>query len=55
MHHCWPVKSTIVNLLIRLNGNLKCISGNLLSPLRAENKDIAAALQTFLTGVCNAG
>ena len=38
-------------MLIRLKGNLKCISSNLLSPLRAENKDIATALQTLLTGV----
>ena len=28
----------IVNLPIRLKGNLKCISGNLLSLLGAENK-----------------
>ena len=50
-HHDWPVKKAIVNLLIRLKGNLKCISGKLLSPLRAENKDFAIALQTLLTGV----
>ena len=36
---------------IRLKGNLKCINGNLLSPLGAESKEIPAALQTLLTGV----
>lgn len=40
-----------LSMLIRLKGNYKCISSNLLSPLRAENKDIATALQTLLTGV----
>ena len=32
MHHDWHVKNSIVNLLIRLKGNLKQISRNLLSP-----------------------
>ena len=39
----------IVNLPIRLKGNLKCISGNLLSLLGAENKYIVTTLQTLLT------
>ena len=33
--HDWPVKNVIVDLPIRLKGNLKCISGNLLSLLVA--------------------
>ena len=38
-HDCSVKKSPpIVNLPIRLEGNLKCISGNLLSLLGAENK-----------------
>ena len=49
--HDWTVKKAIVDLPIRLKGNLKRISGKLLSPLGAENKDIGAASQTLLTGV----
>lgn len=45
------LRKAIVNLPVRLKGNLKYISSNLLSPLGAENKDISAALQTLLTGV----
>lgn len=44
-------RKPIVNLPIRLKGNLKYTSSNLLSPSGAENKDISAALQTLLTGV----
>ena len=33
--HDWPVKNVIVDLPISLKGNLKCISGNLLSLLVA--------------------
>ena len=33
--HDWPVKNVIVDLPSRLKGNLKCISGNLLSLLVA--------------------
>ena len=36
---------------IRLTGNLKSNSSNLLSYLEAQNKDITAATQTLLTGV----
>ena len=39
------------NLPIRLKGNLKCVSSNLLSPLGARNKDIGAALHALLTEV----
>ena len=49
-HDCSVKKSPpIVNLPIRLKGNLKCISGNLLSLLGAENKYIVTTLQTLLT------
>ena len=49
-HHDWSVKSAIVVLLVRLKGNIKGISGNLLSPLRG-NKAIGPAMQMLLTGV----
>ena len=51
MCHDWPVKKAIVNLPIRLKGNLTHISGNSLSPMGAQNKDIGTASQTFLTRV----
>jgi len=47
----WPVKKAIVDLPIRLKGNLKLISGNSLSPLGAQNKDFSATLQTLLSEV----
>lgn len=34
-----------------MKGNLKCTSGNLLSPLDAQNKDIGAASQILQTEV----
>ena len=49
-HHDWTVKNAIVNLSIRVKGNLKSISGNLLSLLVAQNKDISAASKTLLIG-----
>ena len=49
--HDWSVTKALVDLPIRLKGNSKCISGNLLSPLVAQNKDIGAALQMLLTKV----
>ena len=48
--HDWPVQKSIVDLAIREKRNLKRIFGNSLRPLRAQNKDISAALQTLLTG-----
>ena len=45
----WPVWKAIVNSPISLKGNSKRISGNPLSPLGAQNKDIGAASQTLLT------
>ena len=41
----WSVKKAIVDLPIRMNGNSKRISRNLLSPLEAQNKDLGAVLQ----------
>ena len=51
--HDWPVKKAIVDLPIRLKGNSKHTSGNSLSPLETQNKDIGAASKTLalLTGV----
>ena len=50
MCHDWPVKLAIVNLPIRLKGNLKSISSNSLSLFGTHNKDISPARQTSLTG-----
>jgi len=36
-------------MAIRLKGNSTRISGNLVSPLEAQNKDIGVASQTLLT------
>ena len=47
--HDWPVKKAVVDLPIRLKGDLKRTSGNSLSPFGAQNKDLgAAASQTLL-------
>ena len=51
IHHDWPVNKAIVNLPIRLGGNSKRTSGNLLSPLGAQSRDLGAELQTLLTEV----
>ena len=51
MCHDWPVKSAMVNLPIRLKGNLKNISSNSLSVFGAHNKDISPALRMSLTGL----
>ena len=45
--HDWPVKKAIVDLPIRLKGNSKHTSGNSLSPLGTQNKDIGAASKTL--------
>ena len=39
------------DLPISLKGNSKRISGNSLSPLGDQNKDLGADLQTLLTGI----
>ena len=42
-HHNWPVNKAIVDLSVKMKGNLKRTIGNLLSPLGAQSKDIGAA------------
>ena len=48
MRHDWPDKKAISDLPIKMKGNSKLTSGNSLSPLEAQNKDIGAASQTLL-------
>ena len=43
----WPVKKSIVDLPIRMKGNTKHTSGNLVSLLVSQNTDIGTALQTI--------
>ena len=50
-YYDWPVKKTIVDLLMRLKGNSEFISGNSLSPLGAQNRDFGAASQVLPTRV----
>ena len=45
------VKNAIVDLTVRLKENTKCISGNSLSLLGAQNRHNGAASQTLLTEV----
>ena len=45
------LKKAIVNLPISMKGNLKRTSGNLLSPLGVQNKDLSNASQTILPEV----
>ena len=47
----WPVKKAIVDLPIKMKGNSNFTSGNSLSSLGAQNKDISAALRTLLADV----
>ena len=51
MCHDWPASNAIVSLPIKMKGNSKHNSGNLLSPLGAQNKDFSVALQMSLTKV----
>ena len=58
--HDWPVKNAIINLPIRMKGNLKRTSSNSLNLLGAQNRDLGAASQMLLTElrlnyVCDAG
>ena len=46
--HDWPDKKAISDLPIKMKRNSKLTSGNSLSPLEAQNKDIGAASQTLL-------
>ena len=50
-HHDSPIKKAIVDLPIRLKGNWKPTSGNLLSLLGAQSKDLSTASQMLLTRV----
>ena len=51
-HHDWSVKKAIVDLPIRMQRDSKRISGDLLSPLWAQNKDLALhTSQTLLKEV----
>ena len=49
MHYDWLFKKAVVDLLIRMKGNLKHTSGNWLNPSRAKNKDFSSASQALLT------
>ena len=49
--HDWHVENAIVDLPIKMEGNSKRTSGNLLSPLVAQNKDIGSSSQMLLTKV----
>ena len=49
--HNWRVQNAIGDLPITMKANSKCTSGNLLSPLVAQNKDIGSAWQMLLTEV----
>ena len=49
--HNWHVENAIGDLPITMKGNSKPTSGNLLSPLVAQTKDIGSALQMLLTEV----
>ena len=51
MHHDWPVEEAIINLPIKMKGNLKHTSGDLKSLLRAQSNDISTASQMLLTNV----
>ena len=46
--HNWTVKNAMVDLPMKLNENSKRSSGNSLSWLGAQDKDISTALQTLL-------
>ena len=46
--HDKPVKNAMVDLPMKLKENSKRSSGNSLSSLGAQNKDIGTALQTLL-------
>ena len=45
------LKKAIVDLPIKMKGNSKRTSGNSLSPLGAQNKELGTASQTLLTEV----
>ena len=53
--HDWPVKKAVVDLPIRLKGDLKRTSGNSLSPFGAQNKDLGVAASQTLLDVASRG
>ena len=54
-HRDWPVQKATVNLLSRVNRNSKCICGNSLSLLGAQNEDLLVRFcRCYLPGLdCN--
>ena len=56
--HDWPVKNAFVDLPIRLKGNLKRTSGNLLSLLGAQKRISVLLYRCYKMGldyICNVG
>ena len=54
----WPFKKVIVDLPITMKGHLKRTSGNSLSPLECQNKEVKLSLEeAYRDGllVCDAG
>ena len=51
MCHNWPVKKVIADLPIKIKEIQNTLPANLLSLLRAQNKDIGTGLQTLLIKV----
>ena len=47
MCHDWPVKKAIVDLLIRLKRNLKCISVNSVESVGVEHGHYAGPAQVY--------
>ena len=54
-HHDWPVQKATVNLLSRVKRKSKCICGNSLSLLEAQNEDLLVRFcRCYLPGLdCN--
>ena len=53
--HDWPAKKAIVDLPASLKGDLKLTSGNSLSPLGTQNKDLGADASQTLLDVASRG
>ena len=51
MRYDWLVKKDTIDWPIRVKGNSKRTSDNLLSPLEAQNRDLGTASQMLLTEV----
>ena len=48
-HRFWCTLKGLVDLPIRMKGNSKCILGNSLNLLEAQNKELGVASRTLLT------